>query len=428
MTSSAKTTAVPSTRSTDTTTSAVEFAKLLRDRRETAGLSRRGLAEASGLSEATIKFIELGKTRPSRRTLLQLLMVPGLRLLSHDLPMPRRELPKGLFSPQSTPANCYLAPDYEPIRCLEELERTLRGAGGQIEQSNLYLTPQSAAGYLRFVRSSQREQKRRTQLPFSEIVDGIPGSLTTRGLTVIALGSGDGQPEVRLLQKLIALQKTAVSLWLVDRSEALLATAFAHAGEMLGPALVHRLGVLGDFHHLPRYTDLISPLLERDEQRMYVLLGTLGHLDHEPRFLRDMLAKVTRPDDLLLLDADLLLPGESDLQPLIGKVPVDDTALSDWLFEPFLHAKPRPHHIVLEQRLDVSDSIPDCQTTSIIATVETRGMLPRQFSVLRQRRYRLSSLRTVLAQSGFVTLGTELWQDPQHGTTALLLCQRSDGS
>ncbi|HND12913.1 MAG TPA: helix-turn-helix transcriptional regulator [Pseudomonadota bacterium] len=114
MTSSAKTTAVPSTRSTDTTTSAVEFAKLLRDRRETAGLSRRGLAEASGLSEATIKFIELGKTRPSRRTLLQLLMVPGLGLLSHDLPMPRRELPKGLFSPQSTPRrkspNCTSTP------------------------------------------------------------------------------------------------------------------------------------------------------------------------------------------------------------------------------------------------------------------------------------------------------------------------------
>ena len=153
---------------------------------------------------------------------------------------------------------------------------------------------------------------------------------------------------------------------------------------------------------------------------MYVLLGTLGHLDHEPRFLRDMLAKVTRPDDLLLLDADLLLPGESDLQPLIGKVPVDDTALSDWLFEPFLHAAtPAPHRARTAARRK-SDSIPDCQTTSIIATVETRGMLPRQFSRLRQRRYRLSSLRTVLAQSGFVTLGTELWQDPQHGTTALL--------
>lgn len=426
MTSLEKSPLFPSRRTTPDATSA-EFAKLLRQRRESAGLSRRRLAELAGLSEATIKLVELCKTRPSRRTLLQLLLLPGLGLLSSDLPLPRRELPKELFSSQNTPANCYLAPDHEPIRYLEELEHTLRGAGGQLEQSCLYLSPQSALLYQRYLRSSPREQRRRTQLPLDEIVSGLPSLQTTSGLTVIVLGSGDGQLEARLVHKLLSLCSQPVSLWLVDLSCALLATAFRNVGSMLGQTIQHRLGVLADFLHLPRYTELFSSALDRGQQRLYVLLGTLGHLDHELGFLRDVLGHVARGGDLLLLDAELLTTSEVGRAQTGSPSQAEEAALRNWLCEPLSQATPRPHHITLEETIDAGGLVPGSIARNLIATIESRGQLPRQFSVLRQRRYQLASLHALMEQSGFVPRGTALWHDPPHGTTALLLGQRKSG-
>jgi transcriptional regulator with XRE-family HTH domain len=69
-----------------------QFPELLRLRRELAGLSRAALADRTGLSEATIKFIEKRRTSPSRATLLSILQVPELGLVPADLPIPWRAL------------------------------------------------------------------------------------------------------------------------------------------------------------------------------------------------------------------------------------------------------------------------------------------------------------------------------------------------
>ncbi|MBL9043146.1 MAG: helix-turn-helix transcriptional regulator [Myxococcales bacterium] len=58
----------------------------LKFRRVTAGLSRQKLADLSGLSECTVKFIETGRTRPKASTLLRLLKTRELGLLLSDLP------------------------------------------------------------------------------------------------------------------------------------------------------------------------------------------------------------------------------------------------------------------------------------------------------------------------------------------------------
>lgn len=60
----------------------------LRVKRVVAGLSRLVLARLAGLSEATIKFLEKGKTRPTERTLLRLLRTKELGLCLTDLPEP----------------------------------------------------------------------------------------------------------------------------------------------------------------------------------------------------------------------------------------------------------------------------------------------------------------------------------------------------
>ncbi len=98
MSASANETSIPERQPSQPEPQLTEFAHLLRLRREAAGLSRRRLANLAHLSEATIKFIETARTRPTRATLLRLLLVSDLRLLPTELPLPRRDLPFHLAS------------------------------------------------------------------------------------------------------------------------------------------------------------------------------------------------------------------------------------------------------------------------------------------------------------------------------------------
>lgn len=63
-----------------------DFGKLLRDRRNAAGLSRIELGRLAMLSDATIKFTESARHPPSRATLIRLIGRPELRLTWDDAP------------------------------------------------------------------------------------------------------------------------------------------------------------------------------------------------------------------------------------------------------------------------------------------------------------------------------------------------------
>jgi len=63
-----------------------DFGRLLRDKRNQAGLSRLQLARKAKLSDATIKFIETARHPPSRATLLRLVGVAELGLRWSDTP------------------------------------------------------------------------------------------------------------------------------------------------------------------------------------------------------------------------------------------------------------------------------------------------------------------------------------------------------
>ena len=87
------------------------FAARLAACRLAARLSRQKLADAATLSEATIKFIEKGWTKPSARTVHSLLQVPSLGLALDDLPATLREevkrldaLRKNIVAPVTKPA------------------------------------------------------------------------------------------------------------------------------------------------------------------------------------------------------------------------------------------------------------------------------------------------------------------------------------
>ena len=68
-----------------------DFGRLLRDKRNQAGLSRLQLARKAKVSDATIKFIETARNPPSRATLLRLVGVPELGLRWADTPGYRLE-------------------------------------------------------------------------------------------------------------------------------------------------------------------------------------------------------------------------------------------------------------------------------------------------------------------------------------------------
>ena len=63
-----------------------QFARRLKARRFNAHMSRQSLAKLTQLSEATIKFIEKGRTKPTVGTIAYLLQVTELKLTLDDVP------------------------------------------------------------------------------------------------------------------------------------------------------------------------------------------------------------------------------------------------------------------------------------------------------------------------------------------------------
>jgi transcriptional regulator with XRE-family HTH domain len=405
------------------------FARLLRFRREAAGLSRHRLAQQANLSEATIKFIESARTRPTRATLLRLLLVGDLGLLPGDLPLLRHELPLHLLPVQTPPLNCYIAPDFEPLRLLEDLERTLRGAGGHLEQSSLYLTHHSALAYLRYCAKLPGRSLHAENLPLGPLAATIVQQQHGAGLTVVALGPGDGRREIRLVEHLLAAKRQALGLWLLDISQPLLTVAYQQAATTLADRPeASVLAIAGNFHRLPSYTGLFASSLHGDRQRLFVLLGTLAHLDNALRFLRDTVGSVARPGDLLLIDADLVndVDTRSDEQ-----VPVDEPfppELVDWLCGPLQRALSRPERISLRRAVDSGGSVAGSighSTIATITTVDGRSARPRHFAILHHRRFSLASLRALLDSIGWPSLRVLPAGGPTAWQSAALLCRRA---
>ncbi len=439
MSASANETSIPERQPSHTEPQLTEFAHLLRLRREAAGLSRRRLANLARLSEATIKFIETARTRPTRATLLRLLLVNDLRLLPTELPLPRRDLPFHLASLPSLPPplNAYLAPGFEPLRLVEELDRTLHGAGGYIEQSSLYLTPHSALAYLQYQRQAPEEISRRQGIPLHTLAAAVAQNQQSHGLTVLALGPGDGRLEVRLVEHLLTVRPQAIGLWLLDISQSLLTVSYQHASAMLRDRPeAEVLAIAGNFHHLPSYTELFAASKKTGRQRLFVLFGTLAHLDNEARFLRDTLGSVAKSGDLLLLDAELtreyLDVNRSGATPWPD--PPCSAALREWLSGPIYRAQgrrlSRHEQITLQRIPDGSGLVPGSTAQNTIITVESRGerqrqfALLRRFSMLRHRRFPLSGLQELLSRSGWRPVSIIHGTSEASTASLAFLCQR----
>ena len=389
-------------------TRAAEFGKTLTRLRKAADMSRTRLAQRAGLSRNTIGNIEDGKNDPVHSTILRLLTVTELGLTHADVPW--RQPTEGEFS--SAP-NCWIAPGYDSIKMFVDLITLLNGQGGSVEQTYAYLDPKSALNWFGLSNQSSYATVYRDSLPLGPLAGRMLERDNHGRMDIIALGAGDGKQEVRLVQHLLeqieaksSKAHADLSLYLVDISQPLLSEALRHANTSLaGRSGVTVWAVQGNFHHLPRYTQLHYAPQRANRRRLVTMFGnTLGNLDNEPTFFRHCLVGFA-PGDLLLLDVDIAhAPADSP-----DEIRKNDPALQqnvrpahvEWLGGPLLRYCNGAVDVNLRFELDTNCPVAGSYSLDTLATVKLSDGREKLFSVFRFKRYDPPSLIRLLAGLGW---------------------------
>lgn len=406
-----------------------ELAKLVRQRRHSAGLTQEQLAEFAGLSTGTIKAVESGSTTPTRTTLMRLLSVKELKLSLAELPL-RADT---RIDVSSAPTS-YLSPTYEPMRMFLDLVGQLNSEGGYIEQTYAYIDPMSAATWYAISTEEGYDQSYRRTMPLETIVRRLTELVGRTGVDVIALGAGDAKQETRLAQLLASeLSGASHRLYLVDISHALLTTGYRYATDTLAQlSNVSTYAIHGNFLHLPRYTQLHYTAERAHRRRVLLMLGhTIANLDNEIRFVRHCLSGYG-PGDCLLIDVRMAY-GSPD-KP--GEIEARDPALvyglparfADWLSGPIHRYVPGVVSISCSQTLDTACAVRGSYALEVMAHVKMSDRRERHYSIFRTRRYDPESLANQLRQLGWELVERIMYGPPQREDIALMLFRKVTAS
>jgi hypothetical protein len=254
-------------------------------------------------------------------------------------------------------------------------------------------------------------------MPLGELAQRIVTISESAQLQMIALGAGDGIQETHLVAHLVEASAPSVELCLLDISQPLLNCAYRHAADRLATTPhVKVWAIQGNFHHLPLYTELYRSPTRRRSHRLFTLLGgTLAHLDHEPRFLRQTLLPC-EVDDLLLLDVPLA--SASCKEPMQNKA--RDRLLASavpapcatWLSGPIWRHCKEVERVDFHWRLETRCPVPGSYALHAVATVKSSRYPDRPFSLFRFGRYDPIQLAECLSKLGWnevaaVTYGGE---------------------
>lgn len=424
------------------------FGALLRDRRNSAGLSRTALARRAKLSDATIKFIETARTPPSRATLIRLLAVPELKLTWDHVPGRLGVAPRGALAlvsdtsqraSESRELNCYVTPSFDPVQSVLDFGLFLNGSGGHIDPAAVYLDHQSAAGYLSICIQQAAIQEHRRRLPLASLAKRIVGASGRHGLSVVALGSGEARSEVRLAQHLIEQQQQPdLHLWLVDISQPLLSVGLRHANDALRsrPGVKVR-GVQGSFYHLPMFgsvRDLSEVADTKSERRtrVYIMLGgTFDCLDHELRFAEHTID--AKPGDWLVVDVHPAYGPPNDPELIRRTDPLLRSPLpyayAEWLSSPIRRHCMDVRSIEFSLGLDTHAIIQGSYGVDAIATVQAgEQATTRRFVMFRWKRYDVASLAQSLAQIGWAPIAMLPCGPPAAGQAVAMLFRKCEMS
>lgn len=378
------------------------FGETLFNRRNKAKLNQQEIATRVGVTTTVIRYIENATKRPGRKTLLRLLSIPELQLKVSDV---TRRAASGEGLEAGWLPNSMLALGYDPVHMLSDLKAILSGNGGQIEQSYLYLDPQSAADWMASCNSVAYMDAYRSSTGFEPMARLIRECAGASGVEVNALGCGDGRTEVALAQHLANVfpKRSDVRLNLFDISHSLVNVAYNHAREILGKIPIY--AVHGNFHELARYPRGYAS--GKPTCRLFTMLGyTLVNLEDELRYFRDTLSGC-EPGDLFLADISIAyaLPEQpEEIRRQDPALRATELRLSHaaWLGGVIRRYCAGAVDVKFSLELDTRCPVPGSYGIDVIATVKmSAGRPDRRFLAWRQRRYDPQKLADTLSGVGW---------------------------
>ena len=400
----------------------VKFGERLHQRRTAAGLTQEWLADRVGVTATTIRQLEHHNRKARRSLMLKLLAVPELNLRVSDIEL-SAELSAGY---RHTPTS-WLGPTYDPMSMVTELAETLNGQSGQLEQTLVYIDPQSAKDWMTTCSSPEYGPEYRDSMPLPTMARRIAELVGEHALTVNALGCGDGRTEALLtkyLQHQLRMPKQT-ELFLLDVSHSLLNAAYRHCCETLPD--IRTYTIHGSFLDLPKMPMLVNPL--RGRSRLYAMLGgTLLNLTDELRYFRDTL-NCCAPGELFLCDVLIARAPTTDRQKILKLDPIGDGRLrpshATWLSGPIRRYCQGAEDVDIRWELAPSGGVPGSYGFDAIARVKMRDGRPdRRFLMWRVRRYDPKLLSYSLAELGWKTIERIDYGPDGKKTLALMLLQK----
>ncbi len=400
-----------------------QFAGILRQRREAAGMTQKVLAKKCGLSPTLIRAIEGGRKRATATTLRRLLTVPELKLDAAQL------LPAAPSVPRGEALSWWVAPHLDAVSMLQELKMRLAAPGGRIEQTYMYLDHQSAFDWYKLANDPTYLADVRNPLPLEHIAELALESLGQGPIDIIALGPGDGQQETRFVQAVISGQaERDLRFHLLDISQTLLSKAYRHAKDCLDAVRgVTVVGMFANFHFLPLYEQIFYSPAKR--HRIFTLLGaTMNNLDDETRFFRDSLRCANR-NDLLVVDFTVAFaPADQptrikEKDPVLGRPMRED--LLAWLSGPF-YRNGKPQQVLGSYELALDCPVPGSYSVDgKLKIVEDSGWI-REFVVSRWKRYDPEQLTGWLEGLGWKRLYFTRFGPSTRNQMAVMLLRKGD--
>ena len=311
----------------------------------------------------------------------------------------------------------------------EALVNVLGGPGGTLEQTYLFLEPQSANDFMALSTSAPVFIGFRNAAPLEQIAAVIAKRCSGVGIDVAGLGSGDGQNEVRMVQALARSRGAGADLrlFLLDISHTLLNVAYKHATSTLASSGVEVIGMHGNFHDLARYSILrASPASRR--RRVYTLLGgTMANLDNEVRFFQD-LGQCAATDDLCVIDIQLAYaPAERPDEIRRKDPPLSSEYVGPhfkWLRGPLERHCQGVASVELHVDLMTHCPVPGSYELDNIAHVKMRDGIERRFMMWRVKRYDPERLAKCLDELGWETISTMKYGVGAEKTAAVKLLRR----